>query len=196
MANELQHHGIIGMKWGRRRFQNSDGSLTAAGKSRYRDSDGGSDNKASARIGSAIDRAKKISTILKPNVKGEKPTSNGLIKPTINESFAERQGKQKSPFDKLKSNPISAHEDYNRAHEKQRVETMSDKDLRDRLNRLQMEKQYNQLSSETVNRGKTFAKKALTVMTTAATVSTTAITLYKNAEQIQKIVEKIAKKGS
>lgn len=32
--NALQHHGIPGMKWGIRRFQNKDGSLTAAGKKR------------------------------------------------------------------------------------------------------------------------------------------------------------------
>lgn len=33
--NELYHHGIRGMKWGVRRYQNSDGSLTPAGKKRY-----------------------------------------------------------------------------------------------------------------------------------------------------------------
>lgn len=35
MSNELTHHGIIGQKWGVRRFQNSDGSLTSRGRERY-----------------------------------------------------------------------------------------------------------------------------------------------------------------
>ena len=39
-TNELQHHGIKGQKWGVRRFQNKDGSLTPAGRRRYDDGDG------------------------------------------------------------------------------------------------------------------------------------------------------------
>ena len=35
--SDLQHHGILGMKWGVRRYQNEDGTLTAAGKRRHRD---------------------------------------------------------------------------------------------------------------------------------------------------------------
>lgn len=37
---ELRHHGILGQKWGVRRFQNADGSLTAAGRERYYGKDG------------------------------------------------------------------------------------------------------------------------------------------------------------
>lgn len=33
--NELYHHGIKGQKWGVRRFQNPDGSLTTKGKKRF-----------------------------------------------------------------------------------------------------------------------------------------------------------------
>lgn len=43
-ASEMYHHGIKGQKWGRRRYQNEDGTLTPAGKERY-DDDGPSEKK-------------------------------------------------------------------------------------------------------------------------------------------------------
>lgn len=49
----LAHYGVLGMKWGVRRYQNEDGSLTDAGKKRY--------NEDSDRLATAV--AKKVEAI-------------------------------------------------------------------------------------------------------------------------------------
>ena len=58
---ELYHHGIPGMKWGVRRYQRKDGTLTAAGKKRYRE---------------ATDYGKKSAEQLKANTEAYNYTRN------------------------------------------------------------------------------------------------------------------------
>lgn len=75
LSNELQHHGIKGQKWGVRRFQNTDGSLTAEGKKRYSVSD----------YQQAIDKTKTAGKIV-----NEAKTLNNTIK-KVNDPAAERR---------------------------------------------------------------------------------------------------------
>lgn len=94
MSDLLYHFGIKGMKWGIRRYQNKDGSLTPQGKIRYS-------------------------------------------------------------------------EDYKRAHSGKNIKEMSDTELRNVNNRLQMERQYSSLTRKT-SRGK---KIVQTLITTAGTLA-------------------------
>lgn len=53
MKHNLYHHGILGQKWGVRRFQNKDGKLTSAGKKRYRKKEVISNAKKVLAVGAA-----------------------------------------------------------------------------------------------------------------------------------------------
>lgn len=55
-SSELYHHGILGQKWGIRRFQNSDGTYTEAGKKRRREDSLGT--KLNKSVKSGTEKAK------------------------------------------------------------------------------------------------------------------------------------------
>lgn len=48
--SDVKHYGVLGMKWGVRRYQNADGSLTDAGKRKYEYPDGSISEKNKKRI--------------------------------------------------------------------------------------------------------------------------------------------------
>ena len=91
--NDLYHHGILGMKWGVRRFQNYDGSYTKRGLARY--------NKASEDYESA----KKVTSSAKAAYKAG-TGSKAAIKDARN---AQRQAKKAldKSYDKLKQDKLA-----------------------------------------------------------------------------------------
>lgn len=90
---------------------------------------------------------------------------------------------------KSKSSSEDVSEDYKKAHSSKSVKSMSDAELRTRLNRLHMEQQYSKLNPDKVSRGKEVANKILKAGTTIAAATTTAITIYNNADKIRKIMK-------
>ena len=74
--NELTHHGIKGMKWGIRRFQNKDGSLTSAGRRRY--------DEPNIRRKEVVKKAENVNTTVS---KGSKPKEPKKYKIPENKSL-------------------------------------------------------------------------------------------------------------
>ena len=56
----LAHHGIKGQKWGVRRYQNEDGTLTKEGKERYQNEDGTLTKEGKERYDQHVEKLKKI----------------------------------------------------------------------------------------------------------------------------------------
>lgn len=137
---ELQHHGIPGMKWGIRRYQNKDGSLTAAGKKRY--------EKELAKL---KEEQRILNNKKKTQAKIDKLVA---MRKNIDETKAElgetpKTSKIKEKFTQTKEEKAS----------KRKLKDLSDEELQAKINRIQMEKRYIELTSvpkeqAKVNKGK------------------------------------------
>lgn len=144
---ELQHHGIPGMKWGIRRYQNKDGSLTAAGKKRY--------EKELAKL-------KEEQRILNNKKKTQaKLDKLAAMRKSLDETKAELGETSKIENVKEKVKELKADKPS-----KRKIKSMSDEEIQARINRLDLEKKYADLISKPkeqkqVNKGESFASKLI-----------------------------------
>ena len=121
----LLHYGIKGMKWGVRRYQNKDGTLTAAGEKRYdRDKRENAAKKKENRI-----------DLSNPDPKRWAKEDLERTKKTVDSSSEMKKLEKPSP-----SKPAPKRMDLSK---------MTDKEMRDKINRELLERQYNQLFADT-----------------------------------------------
>lgn len=136
-TDELYHHGIKGQKWGVRRYRNADGTLTEAGKNRelWRQRDGKTDknyrndastNKVLDRVSGDYQNASQIQSS-GSNIAGRGSNISRLLGRNKMNKIREDVGKE--------------------------TKMMSDEELRQKINRMNLERQYTNLKTENIRTG-------------------------------------------
>lgn len=156
---ELYHYGIKGMKWGVRRFQNKDGTLTEAGKKHKEIYDPVNQFNESQN---KYYQAKKQTNDNITGI-GREGLNIGREGLKVYDRFASR--KQAPPVD---------------------LSSMTDKELQQRINRLNMEQTYRRLTaSDDVSRGRQFAEDVLAVGGSALAVTSSALAIALSIKQLR-----------
>lgn len=204
-ADELYHYGIRGMKWGVRRYQNVDGTLTDRGKKRYNkkeDYKSMSDDELRARV-KRLELERQYNSLNQP--KGAKALRNisratsGINRivtqtnayddltddvPRTKRQEAEQKQKNKERNASVTSTKnISdtsrrlAEKLAKNANNKQ-VQNMSDAELKKQVDRLQLEQRYLSRSGKQKKKGMEWALDVLDTVGDITSVAVSRATLY------------------
>lgn len=157
--DELKHYGILGMKWGVRRYQNKDGTLTPAGKKRY-DQD--------------------VRTNLSKKKDSRIDTSNPDPKRWVKEDI-ERKKKITDASSNLVTQLQNVEKETRLKTTKMELSKMTDKEMRDRINRELLERQYANLfgseNASIISKGREFVKNTLDVAGTTLVLTGSALSI-------------------
>lgn len=134
--HELAHWGIKGMKWGQRRYQNKDGTLTPAGKKRYRT------EMAKLKEREKVAKNKEATKAKLAKLDAKKKEIEDLEKGRSTESSKVKGSTSTSP--KRKS-----------------AKELTNEELASAIRRAELEKRYNELHPEQVSAGKAFVNNVL-----------------------------------
>ena len=169
--SDLRHHGIKGQKWGVRRFQNSDGSLTAAGRKRYGDGESSYDYGKDSG-GRKVVRVSKESSI--------DNYENAIKKTKAAGDAVENIRKFNNDAKRMKDPAMEK-------RIRKSTEAMTDKELQQRVNRLNMEDNYTRMMMhrEQLKQGEDYVNKVLDVSAVALRGATTALTIALLVKQLK-----------
>ena len=167
MENELYHYGVLGMKWGVRRYQNRDGSLTAEGKKRYN-----------------RDIAENLAKKKDSRIDTSSPDPNRWVREDV-----ERSKRVIDSGSDLIRQAKSIERDTSPKSTKKRlnVSNMSDKELRDKINRELLERQYSDIFGEEakVSRGRQFTRETLEIAGTALAATSSVLGIMLAIKQLR-----------
>lgn len=171
----LYHHGIKGMKWGVRRYQNQDGSLTDVGKRRL---DSISDNNKRVKFDENSGRMESGRSNL--------GKARSAIHEEVSNDYRNTSQAARSASDAANRMSKISRDSASRKQQKEMdnmdLSTMSDNELRQRINRMNLERQYKQMSTDDVARGRQRASEILAtagdVAAIGASAATIAATIY------------------
>ena len=137
-SDELSHHGILGQRWGIRRYQKKDGSLTPAGLKRY---------------GSEANFKK----IQRAEVKAQKEAEKAKYRAKTEAEIAKINKKYKINKPDEKKEETKAKEGSSKPKAKS-INEMTDDEIRARINRIQLENQLKSLTPVQQTKGQKFVK--------------------------------------
>lgn len=168
--NELYHWGKKGMKWGVRRYQNADGTLTEAGKKRYaRDAREKEFDKYDESTGKYYKESKKngrtdLSADAHRYAKEDTERTKRLVDSGRNLSGDLKRTVETST--------------RNRNVPKMDLSKMTDKEMRDQINRAMLEKQYDDMfNPKRESKGREYASRTLETAGNVLAVTSSALAI-------------------
>ena len=176
--NELYHHGILGMKWGVRRYQNKDGTLTAAGKKRY-ERDARENNLEIGADGIARSRSKKT--------KGEihEADPNKWVEEDLERSRTLSNNTKQAINDVQNLNRATT-KIQNKHIKKMDLSNMTDQEMRNQINRAILEQQYDDMfNPKKVRRGRETVNDILDIAGPVVGITSSALAIALSIKQLK-----------